>query len=75
MDAFLYNIRAVCLCSGVNIKLEIIVTKKRSLFPTLANLYRFLNNWSLSAALSMQSLFRVKPVFISRTKIVFKEGL
>ena len=65
MDAFSCGIRAVCLCFGVNIKLEISVVEKRSLFPALADLCKFLRNCSPSAAPSIQSLFRVKPVSIS----------
>jgi hypothetical protein len=44
MDAFSCSIRAVCLCSGVNIKLEISVAEKRSPFLALADLRRFLRN-------------------------------
>jgi hypothetical protein len=44
IDTFLCDIRAVCLYSSVNIKLEIIIAKKRFPFPTLANLYKFLSN-------------------------------
>ena len=57
MDAFLCDIKAVCLCSGVNIKLEITAAKKRSPFPTLVDLRKFLGNCSLSAAPNMQTLF------------------
>src|SRR6185437_14304876 len=38
MEAFSCGIRAVCLCSGVNFKLEISAAEKRSLFPALADL-------------------------------------
>ncbi|TVY89388.1 hypothetical protein LAWI1_G007857 [Lachnellula willkommii] len=47
------SIRAVCLYFGVNIKLEILAAKKRSLFPTLVDLCKSLKNCSLSAALSI----------------------
>ncbi len=53
MDTFLYSIRAVCLCSSINIKLEILAAEKRSLFPALADLCKFLKNCSLSAILSI----------------------
>jgi hypothetical protein len=49
MDAFSYSIRAVCLCPGVNIELENSAVEKRSLFPALANLRKFLRNCSLGA--------------------------
>lgn len=74
MDAFSCGTRAVCLCSGVNIKLEISAAEKRSLFPALADLRKFLKNCSLSAAPSIQSLFRVKPVSMS-TKMASGLGL
>ena len=53
IDAFLYSIRAIYLYFGVNIKLKILVAKKRFLFLALANLCKFLKNCSLSAALSI----------------------
>jgi hypothetical protein len=74
MEAFPCGIRAIGLCSGVNIKLEILVVEKMSLFPTLADLRRFLRNCSLSTILSMQTLFGAKPVFIS-TRMVYGQGL
>jgi hypothetical protein len=69
MDAFSCGIRAVCLCSAVNIELENSLVEKRSLFPALADLSKLLGNCSLSAALSMKSLFRIRPVSMN-TKIV-----
>jgi hypothetical protein len=53
IDAFSCDIRAVCTCSGVNIKLESSVTEKRPPFLALADLRKFLGNYSLSAAPSM----------------------
>jgi hypothetical protein len=74
IDAFLCGIRAVCLYFGINIKLEISVAEKRSLFPTLVDLRKFLRNCSLSTAPSIQSLFKVKLISIS-TKIASGLGL
>jgi hypothetical protein len=74
MDAFPCDIRAVCLCSGVNIKLEISIAEKRPLFPALADLRKFLRNYSLSAVPSMQTLFGTKPISTS-TKIAGGRGL
>ncbi len=59
--------------SSINIKLENSIVKKRSLFPTLVNLYKFLRNCSLSTILSIQSLFRIKPLSTS-IKIVFRKS-
>ena len=73
IDAFSFGIIAICLCYSVNIKLENSIVKKRSLFPALADLYKFLENCSLSAALSIQNLFRIKLLSIS-TKIVPRQG-
>jgi hypothetical protein len=74
MDAFSSGITAVGLCSGVIFKLENLAVERMSLFPALASLRKFLKNCSISATPSMQSLFRVKPVFIS-TKIASGLGL
>jgi hypothetical protein len=74
IEAFPYGIRAVGLYSSINIKLEILVAKKRSLFLALADLYRFLGNWSLIATLSILTLFETKPIFIS-TRIEDGRGL
>ncbi len=74
MGAFSYDIRAACLCSGVNIKLEISAAEKRSPFPALADLRRSLGNWSLSATPSMPTLFETKPVSMS-TKTADGRGL
>jgi hypothetical protein len=74
IDAFLYSIRVVCLCSSVNIELENSAVEKRSLFPALADLCKLSRHCSLSAALSMQSLFRIRPVSMS-TKMVPGQGL
>jgi hypothetical protein len=73
MDAFLFGIMAICLCSGVNIGLEKSLVKKRSLFLALADLHKFLGNCSLSAVSSIQSLFRIKLLFMS-TKMVPRKG-
>lgn len=72
--AFSYNIRAVYLYSGVNIKLERLVAEKRSLFPALADLRKFSGNCSLSAIISIQTLFGIKPIYIS-TKTAGGRGL
>ena len=50
------------------------LVEKRSLFPALADLHKFLGNCSLSAASSIQSLFRVKLLSMS-TKMVPGKGL
>ena len=68
IDAFLYSIRAAYSCSDVNFKLKILIAEKRSLFPTLADLRRFLRNWSLSVIPSILTLFEIKPISMS-TKI------
>ena len=60
--------------SGVNIKLKSLIAEKRPLFLALANLYKFLKNYSPSAILSIQTLFKTKLAFIS-TKIANKQGL
>lgn len=65
MNAFSCGIRTVSLCFSINIKLKISAAEKRSSFSALTNLHKFLENCSLSAASSMQSLFRVKPVSMS----------
>jgi hypothetical protein len=57
------------LYSGINIKLENLVVEKRSPFPALADLRRFLRNWSLSIIPSILSLSGIKPVSIG-TKII-----
>ena len=74
MEAFSFSIIAICLCSNVNISLEKSLVKKRSLFPALVDLHKFLGNYSLSATLSIQNLFRVKLLSIS-TKMVPRKGL
>jgi len=53
IDAFLCDIRAVYLYSGINIKLKSLVAKKRLLFLALANLCKFLKHCSLSATPSI----------------------
>jgi hypothetical protein len=74
IDAFLYNIRAICLYFSVNIKLNKLVAKKRSLFLALANLYKFLKNCFPSVKPSIKTLFGIKLVFIS-IKTASKQGL
>jgi hypothetical protein len=74
IDAFSCGIRPIYLCSGVNIKLEISTAEKRYPFPALADLRRFLRNWSLSVTLSIPTLLGIKPVSIS-TKIADGRGL
>ena len=74
MEAFSFSIIAICLCSSVNISLEKSLVEKRSLFPALVDLHKFLGNCSLSAALSIQNLFRIKLLSIS-IKMVPKKGL
>lgn len=62
------------LVSDVNIKLENSAVEKRSQFPALVDLHRFIGNCSLSAIPSIPSLFGIKPVSMS-TKIVPRQGL
>jgi hypothetical protein len=72
IDAFLCGIRAIGLCSSMNIELENLAVKRISLFLALASLCKSLKNYLISATPSMQSLFRVKLAFISCTKIILK---
>ena len=69
MDAFSFGIMAICLCSGVNIKLDNLLAKKKSLFPALADLYKLLRNCLLSAASTIQSLLRIRPLSMSTMMI------
>ena len=55
IDAFSYNIRAISLCSSVNIKLENSEVEKKSLFLTLVTLHKFLRSYLMSAIPSILS--------------------
>jgi hypothetical protein len=48
MGTFSYNIRAIGLYSGINIKLENSKVKKRFLFPALVTFYKFLKSYLIS---------------------------
>jgi hypothetical protein len=74
MDAFSFSIIAIWLCFSVNIGLEKSLVKKRSLFPALVDLHKFLGNCSLNAASSIQNLFRIKLLSIS-TKMIPRKSL
>jgi len=74
MEAFSFGIMAIYLCSSVNIELENSIVEKRSLFLASADLHKFLGNCSLSAASSIQNLFKIKLLSIS-TKMIPGKGL
>ena len=74
MDGFSCHIKAINFGSGVNIKRERSVAEKRPPFPALADLRKFSGNCCLSAAPSIRTLFRTKPVSMS-TKTAGGRGL
>jgi hypothetical protein len=69
IGTFSCGIRAVGLCSGVIFKLESSIIERTSLFPILADLRKFLKNYSMNTIPNIQNLFRAKPIS-TNTKIV-----
>lgn len=74
MDAFSFGIMVICLCSSINIKLDNPLVEKKSLFPALADLHKLLRNCLLSAASTIQSLLRIRPLYMG-TKMISGQGL